>query len=392
MRKILKLLTLILGLLLSGLQVHSQNLTLLNLENLQEVKAHSNFFRQEIKVLLDRADVFLDMEPVSVMDKGVVSSSGDKHDYMSQGPYWWPDPDKPAGLPYIRRDGEKNPEIEQISDKKGLHDLIRAVDILGLAYFYSEEEKYAKKAAELLNTWFLDPSTRMNPNLNFGQAIPGRTEGRGIGIIETRDFGYLLDAITLLEPSDALTQEQYSGLENWVKDYLDWLINSQHGKDEAVHGNNHTTWYFVQTMSMAIFTGQNTLARELQERGLELILDHQIEADGSQPEELARTRTWDYSSMNLMAIYYYAILSEKLGKPVWDYKDQLIREALNYLLPYLSDDVAWEYEQITEFNADRLLPVLKIAANHYPEGIYEHVFYQKYDISQDELMLPLRFP
>ncbi|WP_277480040.1 alginate lyase family protein [Catalinimonas alkaloidigena] len=387
-----KLVLPLIGILLLAINAHSQNTTLIDLEHIREVKEHKFFFKNEISELMERADALLDMQAVSVMDKEMVASSGDKHDYMSQGPYWWPDPDKPDGLPYIRRDGEKNPEIELISDKKNLHKLIDAVDLLGLAYFYSEDEKYAKKASDLLHTWFIDPATRMNPNLNFGQAIPGRTEGRGIGIIETRDFGYLLDAITLLSTSEAMTQKQHESLISWVKDYLDWLINSQHGKNEAVNGNNHTTWYFVQTMSMALFTEQHALAQELQANGLKLILDSQIEADGSQPEELARTRTWDYSSMNLMAIYYYAILSEKVGKAVWDYNDQIIRKALDFLLPYLNEENEWKYQQITEFNVERLFPVLIIAANHYSEGIYEHILYQKYHLPEDELMLTLRFP
>jgi hypothetical protein len=287
---------------------HGQNLTLLDLEYLQQVKKHQSFFQEEIDTLIGKAGVMLKMEPVSVMDKTTVASSGDKHDYMSQGPYWWPDPEKPDGLPYIRRDGEKNPEVEGFSDKRNLHDLIDAVDVLGLAYFYTEDEKYASKATELLNTWFLDEATRMNPNLNFGQAIPGRTEGRGIGIIETRDFGYLLDGVSLLHGSDAWTDQHHQEFTQWVSDYLHWLVNSSHGKDEAVHGNNHSTWYYVQTIAMALFTEQDSLAQSLQQQGLPIIIDNQIEADGSQPRELARTRSWDYSTMNLLAAYYFAIL------------------------------------------------------------------------------------
>ena len=372
--------------------VISQDLTLLNREYIQQVKEHQDFFQADIGKLLEKANTALGMEAVSVMDKTTVASSGDKHDYMSQGPYWWPDPEKPDGLPYIRRDGEKNPEVEGFSDKSNLHDLIDAVDKLGLAYFYTEEEKYAEKATKLLNTWFLDGATRMNPNLNFGQAIPGRTEGRGIGIIETRDLGYLLDGASLLQSSDAWTDQHQQEFTQWVSDYLHWLVTSPHGKDEAVHGNNHSTWYYVQAMAMALFTGQDSLAQSLQRQGLPIIIDNQIDADGSQPRELARTRTWDYSTMNLMAIYYFAILSEKVGQPIWDYQNQRIRTALSFLAPFLIEENRWEYPQITNMDRSRLLPVLKIAATHYPEGLYQAIFYSQYELLVDELLLRLRYP
>lgn len=370
----------------------SQNLTLINLDNIKQVKEHHHLFEAELALLYRQGDAYLNMEPVSVMDKTVVASSGDKHDYMSQGPYWWPDPEKPDGLPYIRRDGERNPEIEGYSDKRNLTNLIDAVDGLGLAYFYSEDEKYAQQATELLEVWFLDSATRMNPNLNFGQAIPGKTEGRGIGIIETRDFGYLVDGISLIAQSKAWTEVHDTQMKQWVSDYLDWLITSQHGKDEAVNGNNHTTWYFVQTIAMALFTDRDSLARELQGRGVELIIDKQIETDGRQPEELARTRTWDYSTMNLLAIYYFAILSEKLGNSIWNYQEQKIKKALDFLLPYMSEEIRWDYPQITPMIRGRLLPIVKIAANRYHEEIYDTVFLQQHAVGENDLFLSLRYP
>ena len=369
----------------------AQETVLLNMKRLWEIKEHAYFFKDEIRQTVAEADEYLDMQPVSVMDKGTVASSGDKHDYMSQGPYWWPDPEKPDGLPYIRRDGERNPEIDNFTDKQNLQQIISAVDALGMAYFFTDKETYAEKASELIYTWFLDPSTRMNPNLNFGQAIPGRTEGRGIGIIETRKFGYLLDGVTLLQGSDAWTDQYHEDFTRWVRDYLDWLVKSQHGKDEAVHGNNHSSWYFVQTMAMALFCGNEDLAGKLQQQGLKIVLDDQIEADGSQPRELARTRSWDYSTMNLQALYYYALLSEKTGEPLWDYQDQMLRRALDFLLPYMHESKPWAHQQIREMEPDKLLPVLRIAASRYSDGIYGSIFQKYYQASKDEQLYLLRY-
>ena len=59
------------------------------------------------------AGAALSAGPFSVTDKAVVPPSGDKHDDMSQAPYWWPNPATPNGLPYVQRDGERNPEIDK---------------------------------------------------------------------------------------------------------------------------------------------------------------------------------------------------------------------------------------------------------------------------------------
>ena len=55
---------------------------------------------------------------------------------------------------------------------------------LAAAYKITGERKYADHAAAHLRAWFIDEATRMNPNLQYAQAIQGRFTGRGTGIIE----------------------------------------------------------------------------------------------------------------------------------------------------------------------------------------------------------------
>ena len=224
----------------------------------------------------------------SVMDKKIVPPSGDKHDYMSQAPYWWADSTKPNGLPYIRRDGERNPELNKISDHEEMGNLIADCETAALAYFFSKEERYAQHAAHLMKTWFLDKETRQNPHLNFGQGIPGINTGRGIGIIETRDLYRVIDAAILLRGSKNWSNDNHNALKKWFSDYLTWLIESPIGKDESDEHNNHGTHYDVQIIAFALFTEQPELAQKQIEVSKQRIAS-QLKPDGSQPHELART-------------------------------------------------------------------------------------------------------
>ena len=329
-----------------------------------------------LEQLRKNANGALKREPVSVMEKPLNPPSGDKHDYMSQAPYWWPDPGKPNGLPYVRRDGETNPEIGQLQDHKNLSSLISETYTLALAYYFFGEETYAEHASVLLRTWFLNPQTRMNPNLEFAQGIPGRNTGRGIGLIETREIYRLVDSIGLLQDSKAWTAEDQKDMEEWCTKFLDWMIHSQHGKDEAAAKNNHGTYYDVQVASLALFTGNQALARSVLQSVGERRIATQIEPDGKQPLELARTKALGYSTMNLAGLFELAILGENVGVNIWNFhaKDGAsLHKALDYLVPYVSGDQKWPYKQIAEYKPGEFSPLLVVAALKFRDARYEEL-------------------
>jgi hypothetical protein len=323
-----------------------------------------------IKVRADRA---LGVEPVSVMEKAITPPSGDKHDYMSLSRYWWPDPSKPGGLPYIRRDGETNPEIDKIPDHQNLGRMITAVDALAFAYFITEENKYADHAIRLLRTWFLEPTTRMNPHMRFAQGVPGRAAGRGEGILDAREFSLLVDALGLLETSPSWTDKLQMGLSSWFSEYLKWVLESKNGIDEFSSNNNHGTWYDLQTLALALYTGDRTKAKEIAELAKTKRIGSQIEPDGSQPFELARTRSLDYSMMNLEAFFRLASLAQKVGVDLWHYTTsdgRSIRKALDRLLPFVQGEKTWEEKQIAPIKFDAMYPILLRAGRVYGEKRY----------------------
>ncbi len=309
----------------------------------------------------------------SVMDKKQVPPSGDKHDYMSQAPYWWPDSSKPNGLPYIRRDGERNPELNNISDHEEMGILMDDVETTALAYYFSDDERYAQHAARLLKTWFLDKETRQTPHLNFGQGIPGINTGRGIGIIETRELYRLIDAAILLRGSKNWSKDNHIALKKWFSDYLKWLIESPIGQDEADEHNNHGTYYDVQIVSLALFTDQPELARKQLEVTKQRMAS-QLKPDGSQPHELARTVSWGYTNMNLYGFMTLAQLAEKVKTDLWHYETtdgKSIQKCVNWLLPYLRKEQKWTYKQIKEMTYENTIKVLKLAAIAYAKPTYD---------------------
>jgi hypothetical protein len=328
--------------------------------------------RAALAALEAEAKLALAIGPMSVIDKPVTAPSGDKHDYVSQAPYWWPDPAKADGRPYIRKDGERNPEISRITDRDNLARLVGAVATLSLAYTYTAHEPYAAHAARLVRTWFLDPATRMNPHLQFGQYIPGVNQGRGIGIIETRNLPELLDGVRLIARSPAWSRADEDGLQVWMRAYLSWLLESTHGREEAKNGNNHETWYDVQVAGLALYTGQIDLARRTTE-GARARIASQIEPDGRQPRELERTRSWHYSDFNLAAFMDLATLGERAGVDLWNYRTadgRSIRQAVDFLVPFAAGERPWPFDQITPFAANTIHQVLRRGAAAWKEPKY----------------------
>ena len=346
------------------------------LATLRDRIAVGNFTDPALDRLRADADHALTQPPLSITAKQIKPPSGDKHDYMTLAPYWWPDPSKPGGLPYIRRDGETNPEIERIPDHQSFDTLISSTYDLALAYYLYRDESYAAHAELLLRAWFLDPATRMNPNLRYAQGIRGINEGRGTGLIETRSLGRVCDAVDLLAGSQAWTAADQAGLHDWFRKYLDWMRTSDNGKAEAAAKNNHGTYYDVQVTTFALFVGDTGFAKQVLSAARTKRIDPQISPDGKQPLELVRTKSLGYSTMNLSGLFELARLGDQAGVDLWTYQTPeggSIRKALDYLVPYVAGDKKWPNAQIVDYNVHEFTPLLLIAAEKYGDAHYREV-------------------
>jgi hypothetical protein len=252
--------------------------------------------------------------------------------------------------------------------------LADSVDTLSLAYYFTHDEKYAERTSQLIRTWFFEPKTRMNPNFKFAQAIRGVNTGRGLGLIESRLFTKVVDAAGLLDGSKAWTHDDQHKLEQWFTSYLQWMLTSDHGRNEAQAKNNHGTYYDIQVASFALFLGKKDLATEVLQNAKMKRIAVQIEPDGRQPLELVRTKAWSYSIGNLSGLMSLARLGEHVGVDLWRYKTpdgRSIRVALDFLSPFGIGAQKWPYQQIGGFSSNAIYPLLRQATAKYPDGPYQ---------------------
>lgn len=304
--------------------------------------------------------------------------SGDKHDYISMGRYWWPNPDTKDGLPYVRRDGHSNPELKKF-DRDRLGRFSANLRRLTGAYLLAGRTEHARKMASMLRTWFLNERTRMNPNGTYAQMVPGHHDGLGRpeGVLDLYSLIDAVDAATVLERDNFLSKKEMKALRAWFSAYVDWLLTSESGKGEYAAKNNHGIAYDVQTVVYARFAGRDEVARELIETFAERRLEKQIEADGRQPRELARTTAFGYSTFNLTHMLDMCVAARTMGMDLYDAADGAIDRAIGYLIPFLGNQEQFPYKQIKDWRsveqnfAQQLLRASRLKENAEYRRLYE---------------------
>jgi hypothetical protein len=341
--------------------------------------------------LLRRADRELTSGPYSVTFNEPLPPSGDPRDYMSQAPYWWPNPKRRDGLPFVRRDGEVNPDSHGGDDDE-LARLRRSVFELSLAWQLTGDARYAERAAEFLRVWFMAPETRMKPRLKYAQYVPGLSDGRAAGLIESRKLLRVLDAVGMLAGSEAWTEADQRAIERWFRDYLNWLRDSERGDTERSEDNNHGTWYDAQAASFALFIGEKKRAREILDRAASKRFRRAIDDRGRPIHELDRTRSLDYSLFNLDGLMHLATLDEHLDRKLWktnNHAGRGLAENVAWLAPYAAGQKRWPYEQIAPLKSERIAVNFRRAAVAYQSPYYEQISRGGTDPADDSVAIEL---
>ena len=292
------------------------------------------------RILRDAQRILLE-KPLHITDVPAPMSEGGPNDFYSNGDYWWPNPDAPDGLPYVRRDGESNPDAF-LEHRRIMRAVRTAISALAAAYRITQEKRYAECAAQWLTEFFLDPATRMNPNMAYAQAIPGRCTGRATGLIDTLHITEVPVAIDHL--TNALSADTLNGLKQWFTDFLTWITTHPYGVQEMEAHNNHGVAWAVQAAAFARFTDNEEVIAGCKNRFKTVFIPEQMAEDGSFPAELARTKPYGYSifQLDMMALVAYTLSKPKDNLWTFELPDgRGMRLAIQYLFPYLEDKSRW---------------------------------------------------
>lgn len=348
---------------------HEPNLQLIK----QQIESGNNWYAEAYNELIAESNKILLMDANPVTAKEYWPPSGNKHDYLSIAPYFWPDSSKPDGLPWIPQDGVINPLTRgNNTDQVRLAKLWDAFEHLAFAIYYGNDQRYADKAVSLIRIWFIDTATRVNPNINFGQGVPGGKNGNSFGIIEWTGISKAITLMQVLEYKKLLPAETKTAFAAWLVEYKDWLITSDLGIKEGRMLQNHGTWYDYQLIGILRYLGKDEEAKA-QALITQKRIGDQIMPDGSMPKELNRTKSVYYSEMNLRAFTLLSKMCLPLGLDLWNYQHQngsSVQQAYHYLRPFANREKMWLYKQITPGGVDdaidtRLQPLFVIANSLY---------------------------
>ena len=294
---------------------------------------------------LQRADAALESVPVTVTAARAQRSAGGIHDFYSEGDYWWANPQDPDG-PFIRRDGETNPD----NFTAHRHAMIRFSQLVGdltSAWILTGDKKYTEAAMCHIRAWFVDQETMMNPNLLYAQAIKGIATGRGIGIIDTIHLIEVVQSLRLMEAQGIIEEKELRTIRLWFSNYLTWMSTHRYGINEMEAKNNHGTCWTMQAAAFALFTQNKEMIHFCRERYRTVLLPNQMAANGSFPLELERTKPYGYSLFNLDAMTTLCHLLTTTEENLWDYTTtdgRNIEKGIAWLFPFVKDKNSWKHQ------------------------------------------------
>ena len=345
-------------------------------EELLARKNSGKVSEKSIEKLRADADDILTKPIMLVTNVKLPRPSGDIHDYMSVAPYWWPNPDTPDGLPWVGRDGEVNPDTRTGVHPSAMYGRVKTLALAAL-YFPEKAKEYAEYANRQLYDWFINPETRTNPNAKYGQSVPGVAEGRGAGLIEFCQVNSLYNALGILDCMGLISEELISGIKAWFYEFANWMLTHELGIRIDNSKDNHASWYSANLLGTAIFTERPALIKKLCHTLHYRRLRASIMPDGSQPEELRRTKALMYSFYNLDALFIACNLSSKNGYgESWGVDmnsgECLIKKAVDFLYPHVLHPESCPYSNLKNSTYERSMAhAMLVLDKRFPSEGYD---------------------
>ena len=329
-----------------------------------KIKASADAEKRLIQLAQEKSAFIKEPFLSVVNNKVLIAASGDPHDYISVGPYFWPDPSKPDGKPWIEKDGQFNPTRTQYDNGK-MSKMAYRTEICALLWHFKRDKEAAEYAVKQLEYFFTAPETRMNPHLKYGQSVPGKVDGRPAGMIDALELLKVIDAVSMLRDYSGYTKELHSGLQKWFKQYATWMRTDKMAKKDWPVKQNHGLSYHTQIAAYMAFAGDMGAARGhlniLKKRIVE-----SIRKDGIQPAEVRRTNGWSYSNYALMIIMQGVGVGKNIGLDLLDANELSgirVRAAVDYLIPFIKNPEKWPYKEIIGFSVPSFSAISSIVLN-----------------------------
>lgn len=295
-----------------------------------------------------QGDRQLGEDNIIVIDK-VASFAPDKHFYCSIGPYWWPDSQQSGK--YINRDGYVNPESAQY-DRGRLSSLASRCQNLSEAYYLTKNVEYYNAFIKQLDAWFIDKETFMYPNFEYSQVIPGQrgNKGRNTGMIEAYSFNIVIESIRLVNSVKKLDKQKLIALKTWFYEFAEWAETGEVGESLRKSNTNVALAYDVIIANMYLFAGEEAKAKLIVDDFEDRRINVQIKEDGSQPNELQRTKAFSYSLFNLTHIIDMCFLARYWYPNYYLEHRERIDKAFEFLGQYVDNTESFPYQQISDWD------------------------------------------
>lgn len=318
--------------------------------------------------ILEHAGWALSQQPVTITNTTCERSAGGRHDFYSEGDYWWPDPANPDG-PYIQKDGISNP-ANFTAHRAALIRFSQVVGYLCSAYLLTHQEQYLSHALRHLRAWFIDTATSMNPSLLYAQAIKGKVTGRSVGVIDMIQMMEVAQGVRIMERSSAIGKNDLVKIKEWFSDYLQWVTTHPYGIEESGAKNNHGTCWVMQVAVFAQLVGNDSLLDNCRQRFKTFLLPGQLDKDGRFPLETKRTKPYGYSLFNLDAMATICHILSSSSGDLWDFMladGRSMRSAVDYMYTYVVRKKDWPFPPDVMYwnNWPVAQPFLLFAYNKY---------------------------
>jgi hypothetical protein len=281
-------------------------------------------------------------KPITVTNESSPRSAGGKHDFFSEGDYWWENPASPDS-PYIQRDGMSNPN-NFVAHRKAMIRFSQLVGTLTSAYLIEKKKEYAEQAFKHYEAWFLNEETLMNPSLLYAQAIKGRVTGRGVGIIDMIQMIEVAQSLRVIEKALPGKKKEIAGVKSWFEQYLSWVTTHPYGIDERNAKNNHGTCWVMQVAAFAKLTGNKALLDTCENRFKTILLPNQMDENGAFPLELRRTKPYGYALFNADAMA--TICHILADRSLWTFSlpdGRNMEKGITFMYPFVADKNKWTY-------------------------------------------------